>query len=1037
MHYRARMHQARAVALAALVSLVAGACGEPGVVVATPPSPTARPAASATAGVAVAPSRPEPGMPTPRTGTQEPVVHSEPIAGRIVGTGKVGGDEVLAVELPRTDDTLAEALQPWRGGAITVAVEGGGPAPYAFVESELSAPMLWIKRPPKGATFVATLFVSALGRERGHRYSVRVAGARPAPDAKTVDRWAAALSHHLRTYELGEGGPFYAFASERALALMANKKKAAPSAVRVRTVPGRRSSSGDLDFLMETTTGVTSIQEALQHERGLFLGSVRVKPSEPIDKIAGPKLVAHPFGEMLRALGKPVPAEPLAAATPAEFYFVRFASLAALFRVVDAVDLWGTPIARVLDGRSEDRGLSARYEAELGLGRGPLTRALGPEAVSAIALVGSDPYAREGTDVTLVFQVKSRALFDAGLASSLAGHSAAHGALDMASSRYDGIDIHVARSADGVVRQHRAAIGDLELVSNSRGAIVRVLDAARGKRPRLSDEADFRYMLARDQDVRADVLGFAGDRFVAEVVGPRQKILEARRQIALAELSTPPFAALLFGWVNGRSPASVDELVQSGLLAKTELAHAGGEAIAWKPGDPARSSWGTQAALTPLVDLPAPTLVTPAERAGYERFAQSYQLAWSTYVDPAMLRIALDEAEGGVRMVGDLRILPLIEATEYDEIVETVGSAAVTAPPIVSGARAVVGLGENARVRREIGGLLRGAVGRHSLAFDWLGDWAMIGAADRPGLAAGAYALGEGDVPERPQTDAEREGKPHRRGDDVATLAELPVYAAVGVGSTAGAALALGAARKVADDVLPGMIEWGQGPAYKGASIVRIAFREGDRGRRGDPDGGSELEIFYTLAGDALMVSLDERVLHQLIDDRREGKATGAAKVAPPKGPGPAPDAPQLVIDVAGAERGPIWTLAAWGLELEAMRSARASAAAAAALLRGAPERAADSAAVRALALAYFGAVPVPPDGGAYTLGPDGVRDPVRGPEYAPVWPAVPVPGSSVETFLRNVRRFRSELSFAQEGKSREGKTMRSLHARVTLDIEK
>ena len=126
-----------------------------------------------------------------------------------------------------------------------------------------------------------------------------------------------------------------------------------------------------------------------------------------------------------------------------------------------------------------------------------------------------------------------------------------------------------------MVRRHRATVGGFDVVSNSLAAIKRVIDAVAGRAPRLADEPDFRYMLARDAATPADVLAFLSDRFVGEVIGPRQKVLEARRQIALAELSRPGFAALLYGWMYGRVPASADELVASGLLKRDELAHAG------------------------------------------------------------------------------------------------------------------------------------------------------------------------------------------------------------------------------------------------------------------------------------------------------------------------------------------------------------------------------------------------------------------------------------------------------------------------------
>src|SRR5260370_37785819 len=116
-----------------------------------------------------------------------------------------------------------------------------------------------------------------------------------------------------------------------------------------------------------------------------------------------------------------------------------------------------------------------------------------------------------------------------------------------------------------------------------------------------------------------------GDRFVGEVVGPKQKVLEARRQIAMSELMTPGFAALLFGWMQGKSPERVEDLFAMSLLGKDELKHASGASIEWHPGVAARSQWGTVASMTPLIDWPAPQRVTAAERAGYERFALAYQ----------------------------------------------------------------------------------------------------------------------------------------------------------------------------------------------------------------------------------------------------------------------------------------------------------------------------------------------------------------------------------------------------------------------------
>jgi hypothetical protein len=105
-------------------------------------------------------------------------------------------------------------------------------------------------------------------------------------------------------------------------------------------------------------------------------------------------------------------------------------------------------------------------------------------------------------------------------------------------------------------------------------------------------------------------------------------------------------------------------------------------------------------------------------------------------------------------------------------------------------------------------------------------------------------------------------------------------------------------------------------------------------------------------------------------------------------------------------------------------------------LLRGAPEYTADAAKIRALAIAYFGAAPVPPYGGSYSLGADGVSDPLRGTASSPKWPTLPVSGSLVDTLLRAVGRVHCEVAFDPEGRDpKTGRAMQSLHVRTSIGL--
>ncbi len=1005
-------------------------CGAPP----SPDAPAARalPSASAATQVAAPAAPVDPPMPALRTGSLAPVEARGVIEGRVVARHLGDVVETLAIEVRVPADVEGA---PWGAATAVVAVDGAGPAPYSFLGADARSPgsdgglrTLWIRRPRKasGTAVGGRLFGAHRGGEAGvvARFQAPAAPAIAKSDPATLTAFARALEQSIGR----EGGPFGAFAADRLRRIHPPTPEAArraPGRAAPRLTPTR--AQGDLGRLMETTTGVASIQEALQSDRPLLAAATREKPSVPVTSLALPKSAPHPWDELLATAPAIAPKEALAAVTPAEFWFVRAKDLGVVFKLTDELDRWATPAADAIDGRAEDRGLSARYEAELGLGRSAIARAFGPEVVGEVAIVGSDPYLREGSDVTAIFQLKSRAAFEAALAAALADHGARHGGITATTVRVADVDVRVATSADGAVRQHRVTLEDLAFVSNSQGALRRVIEAAKGKRARLADEKDFRYLLARDASVRADALGFLGDRFVAEVVGPRQKILEARRQLAVAELETPTLAALLHGWLFGASPASLDDLVKSGLLGKDELVHGRGGAISWKPGEAPRSAFGTPAALTPLVDQPAPELVTPSERDAYARFAASYESYWSQYIDPAALRVAIDGEGDGARLTADLRVMPLIEGTEYRRLADLVGSTRLEVPPARVGARMTLALGVSARLRRELSSGARRFGGRRDLDLDWIGDYALIGTLDRTPVAKAVHELAQGDLPERPLTDDE--GDARRERDVIAEAARAPVYAAIGVRSPAAAALAIAAARAVADDALPGMLSWGELGKHRDVSIVRVAFREGRRHRDGDgsaPDDAPDVTVYYALANGALVIALDEQAIRLVIDDLVEGRAPKPVARAAQGGA-------QHVLDLTLDKQGAISTVIGWLLEGEVQSAGGRSRAAAEVILRGAPELR-DAASVRAIGLAYLGAAPLTPDGGSYAIGPDGVRDPARGTAHAPTWPALPVPGSPVAKLLGAVRSFRSELSVDREGAARRD-AMQSLHARITIGL--
>jgi hypothetical protein len=665
---------------------------------------------------------------------------------------------------------------------------------------------------------------------------------------------------------------------------------------------------------------------------------------------------------------------------------------------------------------------SARYEAELGIERGPLSRVLGSKVVSELAITGSDPYVREGTDITIVFRVKDRALFGAALGAAVQGHAHAHGAITTSQLTLADVTVSVSRSQDGTVRQHRASLGDLEIVGNSPAAITRVLLAAQGKRARLSDEPDFKFMLARDSTTPADVLAYMGDRFVAEVTGPAQKIAEARRQLALGELLTPGFASLLYGYLHGKSPGSVEDMVAAKIFSKSELTHATGEPIAWKPGETARSRFGTPAELVPLIDMGTVDLVTASEKQSYERFAAGYENDWGTFIDPVAIRLAAKKVGARTELAMDLRELPLIDGSGYNSIQREAGDTRFDAAPLASGARVVLALGEGSRLRRELSES-RNMFGRRDVQFDWVGDFGSFGVVDRAALAQCVLTLAKyTHVPQMPTPKAAR----MHDADFIAALVKLPLYAELGVKNPVGATVALASLRAIAEESAPGLVQFGQAKTYRDVQIVKVSLDS--EKAKSDFKADVDVNVYYALTKGALVVALSEMAIHAVIDARLDGMAPApAARSA---------SGSQFLLEASSEKGRALWTSLAWMAEGELLEyQDGASAATAEALLRGAPEASAEPSRARSLAFAYFGAAPLTADGGSYVLAPEGLKDPVRGSSFAPAWPGVPVPGSPVSALLSAISRARAELSFDDEGKDTAGQPMKSLHAHVTTVV--
>ena len=844
-----------------------------------------------------------------------------------------------------------------------------------------------------------------------HRQPITLSGAAAAKEDSGLDsRFFLALAgafDNLGRLSWNGSRPFPAFASGRARLLAGER------GTDVAARPTRESKT-DLSEMMSLYTGMLSVEEALQADRGLLVRAEQAEATIPIADVEGVALASHPWDEMIREMGKEPVIEPLASAVPADMLYVHFHDLRTAVKLMGDITEWVKPAAELLEGAAGTSHLAERYEESLMIERTGLAEKLGHLAASGVAFVASDPFFREGTDVSILFKVRNKGLLTTALAGYEANARAKHP--DLAESKLDvgGHEVRVFATPDRTVNQHRVELGDVLVVSNSRGAVEKLVAVANGKAEPLAKSGDFRalramYPYGKDKDGE-DGFVFLSDAFVGHVVSPAVKVLSARRMAAQADLFAAGYSALLYGWLEGSKAASVDAIGDAGLLRKEELTHTGGAPITLSLERGASSAaWGRPVALTPLADLHVDK-VTPAERDAYDRFRTTYQSYWRTYIDPIAVRVRLSEDGKSVSL--DARMLPLIERSDYDSMVRDVGQARVAPADLRSGIHWTLAVGADAHLREELDTIGK-MLGRSDVGFGWLGGWVAIGAMDRSGLWD--IGLVSREIPELPPEDG---SSSKRRGDEWKVAARAPIYVAAHVKNPLGLAATLTAIRGAVTAAAPGLVEWGDGGTYREVPVVTIKAQP--QANRYD-EGLDQLAIHYATVEDVFVASLDRTTLQLSIDAVLGGRFPKQLAKDSKEGA-------QTILQVAVSKPDGWLQKTLLGLlEGQARQALRASLRDMEALDRGLGGLPPEGDARRDAAMAFLGYEPRSVQGGTFERGEDGaIKSSIYGSEARPIYPPIPIEDAPVTRLVQSLAHLGMGVAFEGEGK------MRGLH--VTFD---
>lgn len=695
----------------------------------------------------------------------------------------------------------------------------------------------------------------------------------PNPKAsKTIsakERWATAQSDFfvLLADTYGDSGGFFSFAQRQT-------RRAAGLSIPAESLPdpflAMRSSADAPEMMYQTTTGALAIQESLQLDRMLGSGAKEGPANIDIATLQGVKTESHPFDEMRK--DKEPKYNPIAELVPANNYILSFNGVEKLLELVDFLDQWGTSALELYEAQSVNYDVHARIQQQLGLPDSLLTRLIGDQVISQTAITGNDPFLREGSDVTILFEVKNRALFEQVLDGEIANIQSGHADVVDSEDSIGDYKVRALLNPDRSVSSYRTWIDSTAVVSNSRVAIERIVATKAGSIASVAKTPDFKYMRAVVYPYDAtseDGFLYLSDDFIRNLVSPQVRIKEKRRIEAITSLKLLTNAQLFERYQSGTSvELTKAELIKAKTLYKSDIVGAGSDDLDWDKQNhrAASKSYGTLRFATPLIELPIKN-ITEQERSSYQAFVDNYEHYWRRYFDPIGVRIKV-----GPKIKFDVTILPLIADSSYDSLKDmSAGNLVRIEPakfPPETLFRLVFHINPDGRDLKEfknffqlmnsqsqnsaapsIGGMLGNTVN----VTDWIGEWVSFWVADTGTLktmAKRAYAFADGSN----QTPA----------DQFDDFFNIPFVLGIHQKNAVSLTSFLVALRALIQGTAPDMVVYTNLEPYKGVTIVKIS--EGQAASSFRPPGAKSPAFYYATVADGFYISTHAEAIKGLID---------------------------------------------------------------------------------------------------------------------------------------------------------------------------
>lgn len=355
--------------------------------------------------------------------------------------------------------------------------------------------------------------------------------------------------------------------------------------------------------------------------------------------------------------------DPLAKFVPHDQYAVFVPSFEMLTQIVDRGNDLARPLVQWFEPQSRVTDVLSMYQNQLGLPINALTRHLGGAMIGEVAITGSDPYFRTGTDLAVLMKTKQPDVLFQAIKAQVATESIKHSRVKQVDHKVGEHVFSEWSNPQRTLSSYVALNENTVIISNSLQQMIQVLKT-NDKEVKSMHELDeykfFRQRYIRGSENTAALIVIT-DAAIRRWCSPQWRISASRRTRARASIAEATMrhadSIIQANVETDRVFHSNDHLPRAGKMTLTSTGVHSDE-------------YGTLDFQTPIAEMNL-HLATKQEVALYNNWRNGYQRKWRRVFDPIALQINLTDNQ----MTADLSVIPLVLQSKYQQYVQLIGKS--------------------------------------------------------------------------------------------------------------------------------------------------------------------------------------------------------------------------------------------------------------------------------------------------------------------------------------------------------------------------